>query len=126
MISTVEFLKRVASEARLKSGTEGQVCEVTLRALGEQLDFGQAARLADELPPTMGEWMMGVDRTGDRGLGVLVTRLTRFGPGRLPVTLEQATVVYQLVAQVLRPEILHDVTRTLPPDVGALLATTPR
>lgn len=120
-MSTPELLRRVAERGGLEPAAAGHLTEIVLKALAGQLHATQAAELADELPPTLGAWVLQAERGRPRGLSPLLERVALNEPGGLSFTAEHTAVVCQALAEALRPAALHALTGALPDDVARLL-----
>ncbi len=122
LLSTPELLRRVTERGGLDPASAGNLTRITIKALASQLHAAQALELADELPPTLSEWILSADAGGPRGLPVLMEAVAVYEPGSISFTGEHAAVVCQVLAEALRPEALRALKEALPDDVASLLA----
>lgn len=122
LLSTPEMLRRVSERGGLDPASAGNLARITIKALASQLHATQAVELADELPPTLSEWIASADASGPRGLPALMEAVAVYEPGSLSFTAEHAAVVCQVLAEALRPEALRALKEALPDDVASLLS----
>jgi uncharacterized protein (DUF2267 family) len=118
-MSTVALMRRVARTTGTSADVAGHICEVTVRAIGEQLAADRISTLAMDLPPTVGSWLSGSRAPSLRGLKVLLARVasqdSSIGPN-------EVRAVCEALAEAVRPGTLITLRSSLPADVAAFFA----
>lgn len=121
MLSTPEVLRRISERGGLDPTATGRLTRTTLRAIAAQLQASQAAELADDLPPTLAEWVLSARFADPRGLAALMHEVAFDEPRAPSFTGEHVAVVCHVLAEALRPEALRKLRLALPEDVALLL-----
>jgi uncharacterized protein (DUF2267 family) len=116
-MSTIALLRRVAERTGTSAETAGRICQLTVRAIGEQLSPEAALRIGGDLPPTVASWLSGPRAATLTGLPILLARVSQQAPA---LGEAQVRAVCEAMAAALRPAGLVALRSALPADVGAL------
>ena len=118
-----EFIEVVQSRALFNStGATVLSIRAVLEVLGERLAKREAERLAAQLPPEFGPFLLQPLNAGWFGLDEFLKRISRREKTTLAEAESHARAVLSVIAENIPPGGLHDILTELPDGIRALFA----